>query len=336
MAVAPAPGRPMSARRSLLMVFRWVIFLLACLFLYKALAGPKGIVVLDGPGSLERLVRNRWGLVLIGLLMVANWWVESVKWRSLVRGVEPVPPFRAFMATIAGTGVGFVSINRTGEFIGRVLFLEPDHRIAGGFATALGSIAQFVITLTFGGIGLLVLTLAGMPLPWPGGWVSWALASLTAFATAVGLLWYLYPGMLRQHLMLLPFLHRFERASAVLLHFRNDRLWSVLLLSALRYVLFTTQFFLLLRMFDAGVGLSGAMLGVPLIYLITTLIPSAMLTELGVRGSVAVAVLSPLGGEAALVLLATTCLWLINVAMPASAGSLILLVARIRIRNKGT
>ena len=78
------------------------------------------------------------------------------------------------------------------------------------------------------------------------------------------------------------------------------------------------------------------MLGVPLIYLITTLIPSAMLTELGVRGSVAVAVLSPLGGEAALVLLATTCLWLINVAMPASAGSLILLVARIRIRNKGT
>ncbi|MEZ4790614.1 MAG: lysylphosphatidylglycerol synthase domain-containing protein [Flavobacteriales bacterium] len=324
----------MSARRSLLMVFRWVIFLLACLFLYQALAGPKGIAALQGRRSMELVKLNWRGSLLVVLLMVVNWWVESIKWRSLVRDVEPLSRWRAFAATIAGTGVGFVSINRTGEFIGRVLFLEPEHRIAGGFATALGSIAQFVVTLTFGGLGLLALTLAHMPLPWPGGWISWALASLTAFATTIGLLWYLFPGMLRQHLLLLPFLHRFERASAVLVHFRNDRLWSVLFLSGLRYALFTTQFILLLYQFEAHVDLLHAVLGIPVIYLLTTLIPSVMLTELGVRGSVAVAVLSPLGGEVAQVLLATTCLWLINVALPACAGSAILLVARIRVRNK--
>ncbi|HNR56226.1 MAG TPA: lysylphosphatidylglycerol synthase domain-containing protein [Flavobacteriales bacterium] len=316
------------------MVFRWVIFLLACLFLYRALTGPKGIAALEGHRSMELLKLNWSGLLLVVLLMMANWWVESVKWRFLVRDVERVPPWRAFAATIAGTSVGFVSINRTGEFIGRVLFLEPEHRIAGGFATTLGSIAQFVVTLTFGGLGLLVLTLADRPLPWPGGWFSWALASLTAFATAVGLLWYLFPGMLRQHLLLLPFLHRFERASAILVRFRNDRLWSVLFLSGVRYALFTSQFILLLHLFTAEVDLSDALPGVPLIYLITTLIPSVMLTELGVRGSVAVAVLSPLGGAVTSILLATTCLWLINVALPACVGSVVLLVARIRIRNK--
>lgn len=310
-----------------------MIFLLACTFLYKALTGPKGIVAAEGRSLFERSLQDPLGLTVVGVLMVANWWVESVKWRTLVRDVERISPVRAFVATIAGTGVGFVSINRTGEFIGRVLFLRPEHRIAGGFATALGSIAQFVVTLTAGGIGLLALTVRGMPMPWPSGWISWVLASLTAFATTVALSWYFYPGMLRQHLLLLPFLHRFERASAVLANMSVDRLWSVLLLSAGRYALFVFQYTLLLALFGTGVDPLSALLGVPLIYLIATLIPSVMLTELGVRGSVAVAVLGPLGGDVGAVLLATTCIWLINVALPACVGSGILLTARIRVRN---
>ncbi|HRF82197.1 MAG TPA: lysylphosphatidylglycerol synthase domain-containing protein [Flavobacteriales bacterium] len=323
----------MSARRSLLMLFRWVIFLLACVFLYVELAGPKGIAVTDGRRVWDLLLTNRLVLLAIGALMLVNWWVESYKWRRLIHAVEPVGPWRAFVATIAGTSVGFVSVNRTGEFIGRVLFLEPENRIAGSFATALGSIAQFVVTLAVGGLGLLVITALQLPLPWPQGWTSWVLATLTTLVTGIALVLYLYPGLFRQLLLLVPFLNRFERASAVLSHFQRSDLLSVHLLSGTRYGLFTFQFVLLLYVFGSGLHVFHAMLGVPLIYLIATLIPSVMLTELGVRGSVAVAILVPLGGDAAVVVLATTCLWLINVALPACVGSLILLFARIRIRN---
>jgi uncharacterized membrane protein YbhN (UPF0104 family) len=118
----------------------------------------------------------------------------------------------------------------------------------------------------------------------------------------------------------------------VLARFGRGELLVVLLLSAMRYAVFGLQFVLLLGCFGAGVPVWSMVLGVPLIYLIATLIPSVMLTELGVRGSVAVAVLSPLGGDAGLVLLATSVLWMINVALPASVGSLILLLARIRTR----
>lgn len=323
----------MSARRSLLMLFRWVIFLLACVFLYVELAGPKGIAVTDGRRVMDLLLTNRAVLLAIGALMLVNWWVESYKWLRLIHAVETVGPWRAFVATIAGTSVGFVSVNRTGEFIGRVLFLEPGNRIAGSFATALGSIAQFVVTLAAGGLGLLVITVLRLPLPWPQGWTSWVLATLTTLVTGIALVLYLYPGLFRQLLLLVPFLIRFERASAVLSRFQRSDLLSVLLLSGTRYGLFTFQFVLLLYVFGSGLHVFHAMLGVPLIYLIATLIPSVMLTELGVRGSVAVAILVPLGGDAAVVVLATTCLWLINVALPACVGSLILLFARIRIRN---
>lgn len=310
-----------------------MIFLLACVFLYVELAGPKGIAVTDGQRVLDLLLTNRVVLLAIGALMLLNWWVESYKWRQLIHAVERVGPWHAFVATIAGTSVGFVSVNRTGEFIGRVLFLAPENRIAGSFATALGSIAQFVVTLAAGGFGLLVITALKLPLPWPQGWISWVLATLTALVTTIALVLYLYPGLFRQLLLLVPFLGRFERPSAVLSNFQRSDLLSVLLLSGTRYGLFTFQFVLLLHVFGSGVLVGHAMLGVPLIYLIATLIPSVMLTELGVRGSVAVAILVPMGGEAAVVVLATTCLWLINVALPACVGSLILLFARIRIRN---
>lgn len=315
------------------MVFRWGIFLIACVFLFVRLAGPKGIVATGGADLPGRLAAALPVLMLAGALMLVNWWLESAKWRILLGAVEQVPAWRAFIATIAGTSVGLVSPNRTGEFLGRILFLAPHHRVAGGFATALGGIAQFVVTLLAGGIGLLVLTITGMPLPWKMGWVSLVLATLTALVALIAVVLYLYPALFRQLLLLIPFMHHLEGASSVLLRYRRPELLGVMGLSLARYLVFGSQFVLLLRAFDAGGGLFAWILAVPLIYLIATLIPSVMLTELGVRGSVAIAVLGPMGGGDTPVLLATTCLWSINVALPACVGSFILLLARIPAMN---
>jgi hypothetical protein len=52
-----------------------------------------------------------------------------------------------------------------------------------------------------------------------------------------------------------------------------------------------------------------------------------MLTELGVRGSVSAALIP---GPDSLILLSTFLVWVINLALPALAGSVILLFARIR------
>jgi hypothetical protein len=320
----------MSVGRVLLIVFRWGIFLLACAFLVSRFQGPKGILT---SGVVEDLLsRPNLTPLFMGVfaLMLLNWGIEAAKWRVLMRPVESVPALRSFVATIAGTSVGLVSVNRTGDLLGRVLFLKPENRVRGGFATALGSIAQFVVTLVLGGLGMVVLAVSGHPMPWPGGWLTWVLVSLTALSAMVALLFYLHPALLRQLLMYLPFLSRLERASSVLGTHKEHALVVVLLLSSLRYFVFVGQFIILLSAFDSGVSVSAALFGVPMVYLIATLIPTVMLTELGVRGSVAIAILVPYGGVDSAVLLATTCLWTINVAIPACAGSVVLLLARIR------
>lgn len=319
--------------RTLLLVFRWGIFLLACLFLYTHLSADKSRQVFH---ALQHAGANsdlHGALITALLLMGVNWGIESYKWRWLMVPVERIGPWRALVATIAGTSVGLITPNRTGEFLGRVLFLAPENRVRGGFATALGSIAQFVVTLVLGGMGLLAMRLLHRPLPWSSGWIPTMLVSLTALVSIGALLLYLYPGLLRQLLLLLPFLKRLEKPSGVLHAYARHELLAVLLLSLLRYTVFAGQFVLLLRAFGGGAILSDTLLVIPVIYLVSTLVPTMMLTELGVRGSAAVALFAPLGGVDAGVLLATTVLWLINIVLPALAGSVILIVARIRTKQ---
>lgn len=305
------------------------MFVLACAFLYSHLYADKGNQALLA--SLEQ----RWALVLgplavVVLLMVpVNWGLEALKWRMLVAPVATVSRARAFAATIAGTSVGLITPNRTGEFLGRVLFLPPQGRVAAGFATALGSIAQFVITLVAGGIGLVWLAVRPDLVPWSGNGYILALATLTATVAGGALVLYVFPGYLRQLILLVPFLHRLEKASAVLIGFSRSALLGILALSALRYLVFLLQFVLLLRVFQSGVPVAGALVGIPVIYLISTLVPTVMLTEVGVRGSAAVALLGPLGGSDGAVLLATFTLWLVNLVFPAVIGSVLILAARI-------
>ena len=316
--------------RTLLQVFRWGIFILACAFLYTQLQADKGTQALAALRALPADGHALAGLALTLGLVVVNWGLEALKWRRLMLRVEPVSMGRALQATLAGTSIGLVTPNRTGEFLGRVLFLEPKHRVSAGFATALGSIAQFVVTLVMGGIALVLLAIRVDALPWPSGWYSTALVSLTALVAAGALVLYLVPRLLRQLLLLIPVLARLERASAVLDAFTTRELWSVLGLSVLRYMVFAGQFVLLCVLFQAGVSPATGALVVPVVYLVSTLVPTVLLTELGVRGGAAVAFFLPLGGAEAPVLLATTALWLMNLVLPALVGAVLLVTARIR------
>ncbi len=274
-------------------------------------------------------------LVLVGSLMLLNWGLESMKWRRLMEPVQTIGAWRAWLATIAGTSLALITPNRTGEFLGRVLFLGPGHRISGSFATALGSIAQFVVTLVMGGLGLTTMLYLGYPLPWPSGWMSVALVSLTGLVSLGALVLYFNPAMLRNLLLLLPFLRRLEMASSVLNAYGRNDLAVVLLLSALRYMVFTGQFVLLLAVFHAGVPTTTAMLVVPVVYLVSTLVPTMLITEPGVRSTAAVAMFIPLGGNESAALFATFSLWLVNLVIPALAGSVILVLARIRSTENG-
>lgn len=320
--------------RTLLIGFRWGVFLLTGAFLYAQLTAPKGKLALERIASLSPNGHMWLVFVLVLLAMPLNWGLESYKWRMLVSPLERLDGRRAFLATLAGTSIGLFTPNRTGEFIGRVLFLDPGARVAGAFSTALGGIAQFVVTLLAGGLALVAMLLLERPLPWPAGWPSATLVSLTGIVAAMSMPCYLFPGVLRELLLLLPMPAAIRKASEVLEMHSRPMLRAVLWVSVLRYMVFSAQFAALLMVLPVGVGALDCVLAVPVVYLIATLVPTVMLTELGVRGSVALAMLTPLGGDEGMLLLASFVVWAVNLLLPAILGSIILLLARIKTRDR--
>lgn len=267
-----------------------------------------------------------WGaLGLVALLMLVNWSIESWKWRCLVRPVQHVGFLRALTATIAGTTIGLITPNRVGEFAGRVLFLDPEHRVQGGFATILGSMAQFVVTLLVGGVAMMFsryMLFSSGELPHTWSVIVWS--TLMIGCAAVFL--FFSPGAFARVLLAIPWLRRFERHAHVLDSFSRTDLVRVFLLSLLRYAVFTAQFIIVLVAI-AHIDVIEAVMAVPVVFLVTTLAPTMALTELGVRGSVATTFIA---GEDVGIMVSTALIWLINLVIPAIVGGIILIVARIR------
>jgi len=111
----------------------------------------------------------------------------------------------------------------------------------------------------------------------------------------------------------------------VLQSVERSTLFKVLLLSLLRYVVFSTQFYLLLRAFALQIPYPTAFMLISVIYLVVTAIPTVALVDLGIRGSVSVYFLGLYfhNGQAAfLILSASTLIWIVNLALPALAGIL--------------
>ena len=98
---------------------------------------------------------NYFLLSMVVLLMVMNWTIESVKWKLLIDKLHPISWLDAIEGILFGVTFSLFTPSRIGEFGGRVFALNTDRKEAI-VSTILGSIAQIVVNLSFGALGLLV------------------------------------------------------------------------------------------------------------------------------------------------------------------------------------
>ena len=106
-------------------------------------------------------------------------------------------------------------------------------------------------------------------------------------------------------------------------------LLQVLLISFLRYVVFSTQYYIFLHLFGINIPLLHAFVLISVIYLVMMMVPSIALTEIGIRGSVSIYMFSlylqktgAFPGDYHLgIFAASSLLWLLNIVIPAILGT---------------
>ncbi|MEZ5056622.1 MAG: lysylphosphatidylglycerol synthase domain-containing protein [Saprospiraceae bacterium] len=255
------------------------------------------------------------------LLMPVNWGLEALKWKKLMQHVLPVSFWKALKAILSGVTISFFTPNRVGDFGGRLLQVESKYNWDAVIATLVSSFSQLVALLTCGWIGLM--------------YFAWMFLNLETYL----LLGILILGLSLLVLMIFGFfnidliipiakrikiIQRFKkplRHLAVLKTFTSRELLRVLLLSFLRYLTFSIQFYLLLWFLGIEAPFLAALAGISTVFLVQTSIPLPPVLGLLTRGQVALFVWQFFGGNELSVLAATYSIFVINLLIPSLLGA---------------
>ena len=265
--------------------------------------------------------------ILVFVLMFVNWSLEALKWKISVQGVQPVSFFRSLKAIFSGVSFSVTTPNRTGEYLGRVLYMDDGNRLRVISLTILGSISQLMVTVFFGLLGLLILEtdITKMNL---SGWMEWlkdlgiigaslAFIFLTVFYFRIGWLvkWIDKIPAIKKYIWLI---NELEKTDTTLLL----RLLSI---SLLRYLVFATQYFLLFRFFGVEVNWWQGFWATAIVFFVMAITPTIELFEVVKKMYVTKEIFAIFTVNTLAIGFVTTTIWCINLVIPAAIGSLLIL-----------
>jgi len=325
-------------------IIQLVILVFTFYFLYKQLFFKHDLA--SFVQNLASVTREKHFVVLlitVAALLPVNLILESIKWQFLMQKLEKITLWGAFKAVLAGITVSVFLPNRVGDYLGRVFVLKKADRLQATLSTILGSMAQFLTTVLFG------LTALAFFLP---HWLDlsnkfnrWALIGLlfsiiiTAFILVFAYLNFaVFSDLLRK--ISGRIYNKVARYTEVFSWYNVKDLLYVLVISIVRYLIFSLQFYILLRIFQIHIDYLHAMMVIGFIYLLMSIIPTIALSEIGVRGSVSLYAFGlffsfPMTeGLNRQIIAASSALWLLNIALPAISGLLFIFRLKFFRNNK--
>jgi hypothetical protein len=265
--------------------------------------------------------------ILVFVLMFVNWSLEALKWKISVQSVQPVSFFRSLKAIFSGVSFSVTTPNRTGEYLGRVLYMDDGNRLKVISLTILGSLSQLIVTILFGLLGLLILQFDIDKLNLPG-WLQWV-KNFGVAGGAIGLIFltvfYFRIRWLVKWIDKIPAIKKYIWLINELEKTDTTLLLRLLSISLLRYLVFATQYFLLFRFFGVEVNWWQGFWGIAIVFFIMAIIPSIELFEVVGKVIVTQEIFAIFTANTLAIGFVPTTIWFINLVIPATIGSLLIL-----------
>lgn len=257
-------------------------------------------------------------LGFVFLLMLLNWGLEALKWKRLIARVESISVWRAIESVFCGLTWAVFTPNRIGEYGGRVFFLSPKRRVIGVVAMAVGNIGQMVLTNVFGAIALCIFIYRFEPIDYR---LFYALIALAAMFCAFFIIFYFNIKWLNGILLSMRFTRKYKKFYSILARYSKKELLNILLFCLARYVVFSTQYFILFFWLIPEIHYLDIFMMVSILFFVQSTLPSLDLFDIGVRSVTASYFFSYITGHQVAVIACTASIWLINIIIPAILGS---------------
>ena len=257
-------------------------------------------------------------LSIVVFLMFANWLLEVVKWQYLSRRIEKISFWTAFQSVFCGLTWAIFTPNRLGEYGGRVLFLKPENRARGAVAMGVGLFAQLVLTSMAGALSIAWFVCKFLETPVSVQFGVWLLAILYGLGFLV-----LYFNVSWVDVLVgkVRWLKRVKPFFSVLEDYTLKELAVVLFNSFARFVIFTSQYIILMEAMLPDLPFVSTVLMIFILFFVQSALPTLDIFDFSVRSFVASNLYSYITTQEIAVMAIVSCIWFVNLILPAIFGS---------------
>lgn len=289
------------------------IVVLAFYFIYKRVTNGSA---LELNTFIEHLKKNhlfelKTALILLTLTTL-NWFFEFLKWKILVAALTTISFKNSMEQSLGALTAALFTPNRIGEYGVKAFYFQRSNRKQVVAINFMGNMMQMAVTTVFGSVGLILFEQQ----------YNTELFHIDIYTTIALVLVFtviLFLILNRRNFQIRGFTldklkHFFETIP--------QRIYILgLLLSTLRYLVFSFQFYVLLNLFEVELDYTQSMIIITSMYILASVIPSLAIFDLVIKGSVALFLFSFAGVGTLTILSITTLMWILNFALPAIFGS---------------
>lgn len=276
----------------------------------------------------NHIYNNGIGLLAMAVfLMMLQWLTEAYKWKMLMSSSVNLSWRASLQMIFTGLSFSFITPFKSGEFIGRVMYLPTHKRAIGTAYTFYSSIIQFTVYSLLGACSLWLLDFDQLLLKIPASFISGImfLKSISLFIPFVCLIFFITKRLFIHFFLSFKVLKKFTPLAQEFLSIRPSRTAMVFILTFLKCFIFIVQYWLIFKWLGVELAFSQVFIGVSIMVFALAVMPTISFIEIGLRWEFSFVIFSAFTPNLVGVTICTTIIWLLNIVLPAIIGALWLL-----------
>lgn len=257
-------------------------------------------------------------VVLLGFVNL-TW--RSLVWKNLASILQPISFKTSFKAILLGITGGSFTPARFGDWIGKSVVLDQKFRKKGIFIAGFGHLIQSITMIIPGIVTLYFYSVKYAHIQELN--TRFGFNAMWGFEAATIIFVLLLP-VVTKRLKFPRFPSIIQGVVNIIAAYSYWTYFKILAFNTLKNTFIYLQLYLLLLLFDIPITAWEALVIIPTFYLSLSFVPGIMFADLGVIGAFSILIIGKVYHNIGGVLLATMCIWVVNVGFPLLYGSAII------------
>lgn len=259
-------------------------------------------------------------IFIICLIFISvNWGIETLKWQLITEPIEKINYKTASKSIYSGICLGNLAPGRATEFIAKIIFFKQENRAKITVLHFINGMFQLSVTYL---IGLSALFFQLSKFAEEYAWLAYTTFCISLVVFSIFVFCLIKIDFILN--LITKKINKNQSLNNFKYTFTKKVLFQLFGLSVIRYLVFFTQYYLLLTLFQEQHFGFMIFAGIAIYYLITTTIPMISIIEAPIRAAIALIVFQDLEISSSVVALTSILIWLLNIILPSIYGYIVL------------